>query len=152
MRETVLSAFARNTYNEADVMLESAGEFSTLVEAVKANPSLHVKVEHEADIVEENMQQLNGILNFVSFFVGSIIAIAATIGAANSLYAIVDSRRRELATLRALGFGSCADHCRHSVGVDRPGTAGGGDRGSSCPGPCSTAWRPVPSTRASILP
>src|SRR6185312_16917618 len=29
---------------------------------------------------------------------------AATIGAANSLYALVDSRRRELATLRAIGF------------------------------------------------
>ena len=88
-------------------MLESPGEFSTLVAALKANPSLHVKAEHEADIVAENMQQLNGILNFVSFFVGTIIAIAATIGAANSLYAIVDSRRRELATLRALGFDAC---------------------------------------------
>jgi putative ABC transport system permease protein len=104
--ETVLSAFARSTYNEADVMLSSPGEFPGLVAALEANPSLHVKAEHEADIVAENMQQLNGILNFVSFFVGTIIAIAATIGAANSLYAIVDSRRRELATLRALGFDS----------------------------------------------
>lgn len=104
--ETVLSAFARNTYAEASVMLASPKEFSTLAAALKANPSLHLKVEHEADVVKENMEQLNGILNFVSFFVGSIIAIAATIGAANSLYAIVDSRRRELATLRALGFGA----------------------------------------------
>jgi ABC-type antimicrobial peptide transport system permease subunit len=45
-------------------------------------------------------------LNFVSYFVGTIMAIAATLGAVNSLYAIVDSRRRELATLRAIGFGS----------------------------------------------
>jgi putative ABC transport system permease protein len=51
------------------------------------------------------MQQVNGILNFVSYFVGTILAVAATIGAANSLYAVVDSRRRELATLRAVGFG-----------------------------------------------
>jgi putative ABC transport system permease protein len=34
------------------------------------------------------------------------MALAATIGAANSLYAIVESRRRELATLRAVGFNS----------------------------------------------
>jgi putative ABC transport system permease protein len=33
-----------------------------------------------------------------------MMAVAATLGAANSLYAIVDSRRRELATLCALGF------------------------------------------------
>ncbi len=102
--ETVLSAFARNTYNEASVMLASPADFSTLADALKANPSLHLKVEREADVTKENMSQLNGILNFVSFFVGTIIAIAATIGAANSLYAIVDGRRRELATLRALGF------------------------------------------------
>lgn len=102
--ETVLSAFGRNTYSQASVMLASPAEFSTLAEALKANPSLHLKVEREADVVKDNMEQLNGILNFVSFFVGTIIAIAATIGAANSLYAIVDSRRRELATLRALGF------------------------------------------------
>jgi putative ABC transport system permease protein len=44
------------------------------------------------------------MLNFASYFVGAILAIAATIGAANSMYAVVDSRRRELATLRAIGF------------------------------------------------
>ena len=57
-------------------------------------------------MAEENRQQVNGMLNFVSYFVGSIVALAATIGAANSLYAVVDSRRRELATLRAIGFSS----------------------------------------------
>jgi putative ABC transport system permease protein len=50
------------------------------------------------------MRQFNGILNFVSYFVGAIMAVAATLGAANSLYAIVESRRRELATLSAIGF------------------------------------------------
>ena len=34
----------------------------------------------------------------------AILAVAATLGAANSLYAVIDGRRRELATLRALGF------------------------------------------------
>jgi hypothetical protein len=33
--------------------------------------------------------------------VAGILAAAATIGVANSLYALVDGRRRELATLRA---------------------------------------------------
>ena len=47
---------------------------------------------------------LNAILNFVSFFVGTIMAIGATLGAINSLYAMVDSRQREIATLRAIGF------------------------------------------------
>jgi putative ABC transport system permease protein len=104
--ETILSAFGRNTYNQANLLLQSPAAFAEVTGAVKANPSLHLKVQHEAEIFEQNMQQINGILNFVAYFVGSIMAVAATIGAANSLYAIVDSRRRELATLRAVGFNS----------------------------------------------
>jgi putative ABC transport system permease protein len=104
--DTILSAFGRNTYNQANVMLESPAAFAQLSGALKANSSLHLKVQHEAEIFEQDMQQINGILNFVSYFVGSIMALAATIGAANSLYAIVDSRRRDLAILRAVGFSS----------------------------------------------
>jgi putative ABC transport system permease protein len=102
--DTILSAFGRSTYNQANVLLESPASFATLSRALKANPSLHLKVQHEAEIFAQNMAQLNGILNFVSYFVGAIMALAATIGAANSLYAIVDGRRRELAILRAVGF------------------------------------------------
>src|SRR6185312_12598043 len=80
--------------------------FTDVTNALKANPALHLKAQHEAQIFEQNNQQVNGILDFVSYFIGAIMALAATIGAANSLYAIVDSRRRELATLRAIGFNS----------------------------------------------
>jgi|HubBroStandDraft_2_1064218.scaffolds.fasta_scaffold00989_6 putative ABC transport system permease protein len=104
--DTILSAFGRNTYNQANVMLESPAAFADLTTALKANPSLHLKAQHEAEIFEQDLQQVNGILNFVSYFVGAIMALAATIGAANSLYAIVDGRRRELAILRAVGFNS----------------------------------------------
>jgi putative ABC transport system permease protein len=104
--DTILSAFGRNTYNQANVMLQSPAAFADLSNALKANPSLHLKAQHEAEIFEQYTQQINGMLNFVSYFVGAIMALAATIGAANSLYAIVDSRRRELAVLRAIGFNS----------------------------------------------
>jgi len=102
--EEILTTYGRDTYNEVDLMLQSAVGFADLSKALKANPALRVDAKHEAEITERDMQDINGILNFVSYFVGSIMAIAATIGAANSLYAIVDGRRRELATLRAIGF------------------------------------------------
>jgi putative ABC transport system permease protein len=104
--ETVQSAFKRDVYNEVDVMLQSPGAFASFTRAIKANPQIKVQAKHEAEVVEENSQQFNWILNFISYFVGGIMALAATIGAANSLYAIVDGRRRELATLRAIGFRS----------------------------------------------
>jgi putative ABC transport system permease protein len=103
---TVLSALGGSNYNEVNVMLGSPAAFDQLVNAARGNPLLHVKVEHEAQLAEDGVQQVNAILDFVSYFVASILAVAATIGAANSLYVLVDSRRRELATLRAVGFGA----------------------------------------------
>jgi putative ABC transport system permease protein len=102
--DSVLSAFGRNSYNAVNVMLQSPAAFAELSNAIKGNPLLRVKVEHESQLAEADVQQVNGILDFVSYFVGAILALAATIGAANSLYALVDSRRREFATLRAVGF------------------------------------------------
>ena len=104
--DSVLSAFGRSSYNQVTVMLQSTAAFTELVDAVKANPALRVAAKHEREVVEEEFKQFNGMLNFLSYFVGAIMAVGATLGAVNSLYAIVDSRRRELATLRAIGFSS----------------------------------------------
>jgi putative ABC transport system permease protein len=106
--DSIMSAFSRNTYTSVSVRLQSVGDFDALSDAIKANPSLRIEPQHERDVVEDGFRSLNAILNFASYFVGTIMAIAATLGAVNSMYAIVDSRRRELATLRAIGFGSSA--------------------------------------------
>ena len=103
--DTVLSTFGRNGYNEVNVMLQSPLAFKELVDAIAASPSLDIRAEREATLAKADFAPVNGILNFVSYFIGTILAVAATMGAANSLYAVVDGRRRELATLRAVGFG-----------------------------------------------
>jgi len=100
----VLSTFSRDNYNQINVRLDSPERATELSNSIAANPALHVVAKSEAELTEEGTQQLNAILAFVAYFVGSIMAVAATLGAANSLYAVVDGRRRELATLRALGF------------------------------------------------
>lgn len=102
--DTVLSAFRRSNYNQLNVMLQSPAAFDELVNSIKGNPQLQVKIEHEGELAEAGVQEVNGILNFVSYVVGAILAVAAMVGAANSMYAVVDSRRLELATLRAIGF------------------------------------------------
>jgi putative ABC transport system permease protein len=106
--ETVMSALNSTTYSSATVMLQSGADYATLRAAVTGNPALRLDVQHEKDAVEAAFKPLNAILNFVSFFVGTIMAIGATLGAVNSLYAIVDSRQREIGTLRAIGFSSGA--------------------------------------------
>jgi putative ABC transport system permease protein len=106
--ETVMSALNRTTYSSATLLLQSPADYATLRAAVSGNPALRLDVQHEKDAIEVAFKPLNSILNFVSFFVGTIMAIGATLGAVNSLYAIVDSRQREIATLRAIGFSPAA--------------------------------------------
>jgi putative ABC transport system permease protein len=104
--DSIMSTFSRTTYSSAAVRLQSPADFDAFRDAVAANPILHLEVQRERQVIEDGFKPLNSILNFVSYFVGTIMAIAATLGAVNSLYAMVDSRRRDLATLRAIGFGS----------------------------------------------
>lgn len=106
--DALMSAFNRNTYNNVSVMLQSPADFVRFHDALQANPTLHLEAQQEREVVQERFRNLKGILDFASYFVGSIMAIGATLGAVNSLYAIIDSRRRELGTLRAIGFGSGA--------------------------------------------
>jgi putative ABC transport system permease protein len=104
--DALLAAFGRDSFNEVVVRLQSPAAYGDFARNVKLNSALRVEARHEKDVVEEDLQQLNRVLNFASYFVGAIMAIGATLGAVNSLYIIVDGRRRELATLRAIGFGS----------------------------------------------
>jgi putative ABC transport system permease protein len=105
---TVMSLFHRNAYNRINVRLKAASDFDKFNQALEANPALTLEAKPAREQVAADMKQFRGLLNFVSYFIGSIMAIGATLGAVNSLYSIVDARRRELATLRAIGFGSGA--------------------------------------------
>lgn len=100
----IMSAFSRDTYSGLEVMLRSPADFAAFRAALKANPAVHLDAERQRTVVARNFRSLNSILDFASYFVGTIMAVGGTLGAVNSLYAIVDSRRRELATLRAIGF------------------------------------------------
>ncbi len=104
--ETVLSAFGRDAYQQFVVMLDSPAEFPRFKQAVLADPSLKVDVYTEVANRETTFRGLRGLLDFVSYFIGTLMAMGAVCAALSSLYASVDARGREIATLRALGFGA----------------------------------------------
>jgi putative ABC transport system permease protein len=106
--DSLMSAFDRNDYTRVVARLASPADFPAFSAAVHADPALHLEAHRESELLEEAFAPLNGMLNFVSYFVGAIMAIGATLGSVNALYSIVDARRRELATLRAIGFGPAA--------------------------------------------
>jgi putative ABC transport system permease protein len=104
--ETVLSAFGRDAYQQFVVMLDSPAAYPQFKQAVLADPSLKVDVYTEAASRETAFKGLRGLLDFVSYFIGTLMAMGAVCAALSSLYASVDARGREIATLRALGFGA----------------------------------------------
>lgn len=104
--DTVLSAFGQDAYQQMTVMLNSPAAFTRFKQAVLADPSLKVDVYTEAENRETTFKGLRGLLDFVSYFIGTLMAMGAVCAALSSLYASVDARGREIATLRAMGFRS----------------------------------------------
>ncbi len=102
--ETVMSAFGRTTFSQVNVRLESPAAFKVFADQLDQSPTVAVDVRTLAQQFEQNFGGLRRFLAFISYFIGCVMASGAVCGALNSLYVSVDSRRREIATLRAVGF------------------------------------------------
>ncbi len=103
--DTVMSAFGENTYQQVLVKLTSPAAYPAFKKWLTSNPTLSVQVKTEEDDLNETFGQFIRLFEFVAYFIGGVMACGAIFGALNSLYASVDARRRDLATLRAIGFG-----------------------------------------------
>jgi putative ABC transport system permease protein len=106
--ETVLSAYRRNFYQSVSVLLDSQDSFNAFKSALTTNPQLSVDVQRERDYYAHQSERMTTVLSFVAYAVGGIMAIGALFGALNTMYSAVSVRTREIATLRAIGFGAIA--------------------------------------------
>ena len=104
--DTVGSSLERSGYSSAVGLLTGAGEFGTFKDALTTDPQLKVDVEREAEYYAAQSKQLTQLITLVGNTVAIIMAIGAMFGALNSMYAAVDARTLEIATLRAIGFGA----------------------------------------------
>jgi len=88
------------------VRLPSADGFQAFKDALTANPQLSVTAIREPDYFAAQSDVLNQIITSIGFLIAGLMGIGAVFGAINTMYTAVASRTREIATLRALGFGS----------------------------------------------
>jgi putative ABC transport system permease protein len=102
--DTVLAAFPQATFNVVDAVLEP-GAFATFTSAVVSDPTLKAEVKTQQESSEDIIKSRRKLLDFISFFLGGLMGLGAGCGALASLYASVDARKVEIATLRAIGFG-----------------------------------------------
>jgi putative ABC transport system permease protein len=104
--DTVGSTIERSGYSSAVALLDSAADFTGFKDALTTDPQLKVDVEREPDYYAAQSQQLTKTINIVGKTVAVIMGIGAMFGALNSMYSAVAARGREIATLRAIGFGA----------------------------------------------
>src|SRR5690606_15907655 len=74
--------------------------------ALTTNPTLSVDVKRESEYLREQSAPVTRVLSIIAYIVGGIMAVGALFGALNTMYSAVSQRTREIATLRALGFGA----------------------------------------------
>ena len=105
-KQTLNSAYQRgNGEQSVWVVLDPQRSFQVFKDAITTNPQLQVDVSTERAFAAQQSAQISSILKIVAYVVGGIMAIGAIFGALNTMYSAVSTRSREIATLRAIGFG-----------------------------------------------
>ena len=94
-----------NVYSSITVRLNSPTDFDAFKDALTSDPRLTVQVEREAEYYERQSQMVSTLIRVLGFLVAFVMAIGAVFGALNTMYSAVAARAREIATMRALGFG-----------------------------------------------
>jgi putative ABC transport system permease protein len=95
-----------NSYQSVIARLESVDSFQTFKDALTTNPRMQVTVIREPDYYAQQSQVLQTIVRSIGFGIAGLMGLGAIFGAINTMYSAVANRTREIATLRALGFGS----------------------------------------------
>jgi putative ABC transport system permease protein len=92
-------------FQSVTVHLTSPAAFQQLKDAATADPRLNVDVTREIDYYAKQSNRLTTLITVLGGIVAAIMAIGAVFGALNTMYSAVAERGREIATMRALGFG-----------------------------------------------
>jgi putative ABC transport system permease protein len=100
-----------DSYQSVYVKLATPGSFQEFKDSLTSNPQLKVKVERQAEFYAEQSSITTDFIAIIGTVIASMMALGALLGALNTMYNAVASRGREIATLRALGFGATPVVC-----------------------------------------
>jgi putative ABC transport system permease protein len=103
---TLKSAYQRTAVNSVTVRLDSDAAFDQLKAALTTNPTLSVSVERESDFYARQSAEAGDVFRIVGAAVAIFMGLGAIFAALNTMYSAVSARAREIATLRAIGFGA----------------------------------------------
>ena len=105
---TVLQGAYRrgSSFQSVRVQLGSPSAIKSFKDELSVDPRLNVRVLSEYEYFSEQSKSLSTLINAVGYTVALLMGLGAIFGALNTMYSAVSARTREIATLRALGFGA----------------------------------------------
>jgi putative ABC transport system permease protein len=95
-----------NTVQIVRAQLVSPAALQTVKAALEHDPRINVSVRSERAFYADQSRILLALIKYVGTTIGILMGIGAVFAALNTMYSAVSSRTREIATLRALGFGA----------------------------------------------
>ena len=94
-----------NSFQTVRVKLESPESLEILEANLKDDPRIDPDVMTEREFYSTQAEQLTQFIKLVGYPLTILMSIGAIFGALNSMYSSITVRGKEIATLRALGFG-----------------------------------------------
>jgi putative ABC transport system permease protein len=85
--------------------LETPAAFGAFRDALGSDPRLDVRVLRQSEHYEQQSRALVALIRGLGVLIAALMGVGAVFGALNTMYSAVAARAREIATLRALGFG-----------------------------------------------
>lgn len=95
-----------NIFQSITVRLDSPNALGEFRDSLTADPRMTVQVDRELDYYEKQSRRLTTLIEVLGMIIAAVMGIGAVFGALNTMYSAVAERSREIATMRALGFGS----------------------------------------------
>jgi putative ABC transport system permease protein len=86
--------------------LTSPAAIKVYKDSLGTDPRVNFKIQTEREYLTQMSSLLRGVISSVGFAIALLMGIGAVFAALNTMYAAVAARTREIATLRALGFGA----------------------------------------------
>jgi putative ABC transport system permease protein len=97
-----------NIFQSATIHLTSPAAFQQFKDSVTSDPRLNLDVSREIEYYSKQSTRMTQLITILGGLVAFVMAIGAIFGALNTMYSAVAERGREIATMRALGFGGGA--------------------------------------------
>ena len=97
-----------NIYQSVTARLASVDDFDAFKATLEGDPRTTVEAQREREYYASKSEIVTTLITVLGTLIAIVMALGAVFGALNTMYSAISERSREIAVLRAIGFGGGA--------------------------------------------